>query len=80
VDLYVDTNVSEEHTVSIITAEGTLWSALKFQWCSLRRNMGDDVSRETKGITNSTMVSKAKMGSKVIVETVRSNNNLGPQL
>jgi hypothetical protein len=51
--------------------------------------MGNDISKATKGITNSTMVSKATIDSKVIVATILSeatvattypNNDLGPQL
>jgi hypothetical protein len=33
---------------------------------------GDDISRATKGMTNSTMISKATVISKVILATIRS--------
>jgi hypothetical protein len=49
----------------------TVWSTLKFQRCSLR-HITDDVSRETKGITNATVVSKVTVVSKAIVAAVVS--------
>jgi hypothetical protein len=48
----------------------TLWNTLKFQSSSLLHIRDVDVGRETKGITNETIVSKATMVSKIIVATM----------
>jgi hypothetical protein len=48
----------------------TLWSTIKFQRCSLHHNTGHDISRATKEIKNSRMVSKATMAFKADAATM----------